>query len=404
VRNVAVGNLFPQSQGALGTYVRGQVPFNEIPPFNQAPGVSNEFNLFGTGFGALWEADFWGRYRRNIIARQSLLNASVENYRDALVMLVSDVARSYIQYRTFQQRLDYARRNVAIQKGTLDLAETRFRAGTATNLDVQQAESSLELTESTIPQLEIGLRQSANSVCVLLGMPVGDLSGMLEVHPIPHAPPEVAVGIPADLLRRRPDVRRAEREVAAQSEQIGIAQANLYPHIGIGGFMGYASTDLKDLFQSRSFTGFIFPTLQWNILNYGRILNDVRAKDATFRGKVLSYQQTVLRAGREVEDALVAFLKTQRQAWRLQKSTQAAQKAVDLVTEQYEGGIADFNRVYNTQTTLVTQQDLLAQARGNIALYLVAVYQALGGGWQSFGGPGQPPAPPSLAHHHGPHP
>src|SRR5581483_7614414 len=159
-------------------------------------------NLLATGFNASWEADFWGRYRRNIISRQAALDASVEGYRDSLVMLLAEVATNYVQYRTFQQRLDYADRNVKIQKGTLDLAETKFRVGTTTNLDVQQAKTSLAQTESTIPPLRIGLRQSANSLCVLMGMPVGDLSAILGAGTIPHAPPEVAVGVPADLLRR----------------------------------------------------------------------------------------------------------------------------------------------------------------------------------------------------------
>lgn len=388
-RNIAAGNLFPQTQNAMGAYVRGQTP-----GLSRALGMpTNELNLLVTGFNASWEADFWGRYRRNIISRQATLDASVEAYRDALVILLADVATSYVQYRTFQQRIDYAQRNVEIQKGTLQLAETRFRVGTTTNLDVQQAKTSLAQTESTIPPLTVGLRQAANSLCVLMGMPVNDLSAMLQVRPIPHAPPEAAVGIPADLLRRRPDVRQAERNVAAQSEQIGIAQANLYPHIAINGFMGYTANDVKNLFQSASFTGLIFPTFQWSILNYGRIVNNVRGQDANLRGKVLTYQQTVLRAGREVEDNLVAFLQTQVQARRLQESVQAAQRAVDLVVEQYQGGVVDFNRVYNTQTTLVTQQDVLAQARGNIALNLIGVYRALGGGWQSFAGPGQPCGP-----------
>jgi NodT family efflux transporter outer membrane factor (OMF) lipoprotein len=392
-RNIAAGNLFPQSQSALGTYVRGQGPFDRTLGL-----PTNEINLLATGFNASWEADFWGRYRRTIISRQATLDASVEGYRDSLVMLLAEVATNYIQYRTFQQRLDYAERNVKIQKGTLELAATKFRVGTTTNLDVQQAKTSLAQTESTIPPLRIGLRQAANSLCVLMGMPVGDLSAMLGAGKIPHALPEVAVGLPADLLRRRPDVRRAERDVAAQSEEIGIAQANLYPHIAINGFMGYTSRDVKDLFRSTSFTGLIFPTLQWNILNYGRIMNNIRAQDALLRGRVLTYQQTVLRAGREVEDGLVAFLQTQVQARRLQESVEAAQRAVDLVTEQYEGGITDFNRVYNTQTTLVTQQDQLAVARGNIAINLIAVYRALGGGWQNFAGPGQPCAPPKASH------
>ncbi|HEV3006627.1 MAG TPA: efflux transporter outer membrane subunit [Pirellulales bacterium] len=380
-RNIASGNLFPQSQSAIAAYVRGQVGKNFVLP------VPSELNLFATGFNASWEADFWGRYRRTIAASQATLDASVDGYRDALVMLLADVATNYVQYRTYQQRLEYARRNVDIQTSTLDLAQTRFDVGTTTELDVQQAKSNLAQTRSTIPPLEIGLRQAGNSLCILLGIPASDLSAMLEVKPIPTAPVELAIGIPADLLRRRPDVRRAERDVAAQSEQIGIATADFYPRLSINGVIGYTGNNLKDLFSSKGFTGVVFPTFQWNILNYGRILNNVRAQDANFRGKVLTYQQTVLRAGREVENGLVAFLQTQVQARRLEESAAAAQRSVELVTDQYQGGVTDFNRVYNTQATLVNAQDQLAVARGNIALNLIAVYKALGGGWQSFGPP-----------------
>src|SRR6185312_7594291 len=379
-RGIAAGNLFPQSQSAVGTYVRGNFGQNLGFP------LPRQFNLFADGFTASWEADFWGRYRRTILSSQATLEASVEGYRDALVMLLSDVATSYVQYRTFQQRLEYARRNVEIQRGTFDLAKAKFDAGATTELDVAQAKSSLAQTESTIPALEIGMRQSANSLCILMGLPARDLSEMLQVRPIPRAPVEAAVGIPADLLRRRPDVRQAERAIAAQSEQIGIALADLYPRLSINGFLGYAASDLKDLFASKSFTGVIFPTFQWNILNYGRIMNNVRAQDANLRGTVLTYQQTVLRAGREVEDSLVAFLQTQVQAKRLEESVAAAERSVQIVREQYQGGVTDFNRVYNAQSTLVAQQDQLASAQGAIALNLIAVYKALGGGWQCFGG------------------
>jgi NodT family efflux transporter outer membrane factor (OMF) lipoprotein len=395
-RNIAAGNLFPQSQSAIAAYARGNLGQN----FGGLP-FPNELNLFVTGFNASWEADFWGRYRRAITASQAKLDASVDGYRDALVMLLADVATSYVQYRTFQQRLAFAQKNVEIQEGTLELAETRFNVGTTTELDVQQARSNLAQTRSTIPPLEAGMRQAGNSLCILLGMPATDLSEMLETQPIPTAPVELAVGIPADLLRRRPDVRRAERDVAAQSEQIGIAKADLFPRLSINGFIGYTGDSVKDLLASKSFTGLVLPNFQWNILNYGRIVNNVRAQDANLQGKVLGYQQTVLRAGREVEDGLVQFLQTQIQAHRLEESVEAANRSVELVMEQYRGGITDFNRVFNTQATRVSQQDQLAVARGNIALNLIKVYKALGGGWQSFG---PPQRVSSAGHgHHGRH-
>ena len=213
-----------------------------------------------------------------------------------------------------------------------------------------------------------------------MGEPPYDLAHKLGAGPIPAAPPELAVGIPAELLRRRPDVRRAERMVAAQCEQIGIAESDFYPRFGLFGFVGSAG-NVGNMFGG--FTGLILPTVQWKILNYGRIRNNVRAQEAKFRQTVLEYRQTVLRANREVEDALVAFVRSREQAQRLQESVDAAQASVELVLAQYEAGLTDFNRVYNTESLLAQQQEQLASAQGAIALNLINVYQALGGGWQA---------------------
>ena len=223
------------------------------------PLPSSTFNVWGDGLNLSWEIDFWGRYRRSIEGEDADLNASVEGYGDTLVMLLSEVATSYVQMRTYEQRLAYARDNVIIQKRSLDLAETRFRNGRGTELDVRQARSSLAQTESTIPPLVTGRRQAANQLCTLLGMPVTNLSDQLPPGAIPNAAPEVAVGIPADLLRRRPDVRRAERQIAGEVRAVGVAEADLYPRISINGFVGFVADDFKDLFTSKSFTGLFFP-------------------------------------------------------------------------------------------------------------------------------------------------
>ena len=378
-RNISVGNLFPQSQSALGAYAHAQISKNLGGlPF---PSI---LNVWATGFNASWELDFWGRYRRAIESANANVDASVEGYSDALVLLLSDVATAYVQMRTYEQRLQYARNNVEIQQGSLRLAEQRFSNGVATELDVRQARSNLAQTEALIPPLQAGRRQSSNQLCILLGMPVSDLANHLPPGPIPRPPFEVAVGVPADLLRRRPDIRRAERQVAAQSAQIGVAEADLYPQFGINGFLGYAANDFKDLFEAKSLLGFIIPQFQWNVLNYGRITNNVRVQEARLQTTTLQYQQTVLRAGREVEDALVGFLQAQQQAARLEEGVREVARSVELVVIQFRGGVTDFNRVYNTQTQLVNQQDGLATSQGNIALNLIQAYRALGGGWQYF--------------------
>jgi NodT family efflux transporter outer membrane factor (OMF) lipoprotein len=377
-RGIAVGNLFPQTQQADSLYAHGQIGKDlglPIPP---------NFNLWADGFNASWELDFWGHFRRSIEAANANLGVANESYNDAIVLLLSEVATNYVRLRTFELRLKFARDNAEIQRKSTGIATARFEKGTTNLLDVLQAKSTLAQTESTIPPLEAGRRLASNQLCTLLGMPVTDLASRFGPAPIPNAPPQVAVGIPAELLRRRPDVRRAERQVAAQSPQIGIAEADFYPRIGVTGFIGYAATDLRTVFDAKSFTSFILPTLQWNVLNYGRIKNNVRAQTALLKSTSLQFQQTVLTSGREVEDALVQFIQAKQQARFLEESVADAKHAVELVLEQYEGGISDFNRVYTTQSQLVSQQDQLASARGNIALYLVQAYKALGGGWESF--------------------
>lgn len=383
-RNVAAGNLFPQTQDLIGDYAHAQISKNLTIFSNPQASLPNTVNVWATGFNASWELDFWGRLRRSVESSQADLNASVEGYHDALVTLVADVATSYVQIRTFQQRIAYARRNVEIQKGSLGLAEARLREGKSTSLDVKQARSILAQTEASIPPLVIGLRQANDRLCLLLGLPPRDLASCLEEASIPTAPAEVSAGIPAELLQRRPDVRRRLREVAAQSAQIGVAEADFYPQVGVTGFLGYAASDIRNLFAENSFTGLILPNFQWKILNYGRVSNNVRLQDARFQERVLQYQQTVLAAGREVEDALVGFLQYQLQARSLGVSVSEAEGSVQLVQAQYKAGLVDFNRVFTTQAQLVSQQDQLAIARGNIALSLIAVYRALGGGWQSF--------------------
>lgn len=376
-RAIAAGNLLPQSQEAFGDYQRRQTAERIGTP---APGQS--FSVWDAGFNLAWELDFWGRFRRAIEAADADLNASVENYDDVLVTLVADVATTYTEIRTLERRLEVAQANVEAQRGSLEIAEVRFRNGKTTEVDVQQAKANLARTESLILPLEISLRQASNRLCILCGIPPRDLREELGAAPIPAAPVDVAVGIPAELMRRRPDVRRAERELAAQSAQIGIATSELYPHIAITGSIGLEANQFADLFRSGAMSGSIGPSLRWNILNYGRILNNVRVQDARFQELAVTYQQSVLRANEEVENALVAFLRSQQQVKRLSESVDAAEKATRLTMTQYREGNADFNRVFDLQIFLTQQQDLQAQASGDVARNLIEVYRALGGGWQ----------------------
>ncbi len=377
-RNVAVGNLFPQSQTAVADYAHAQVSRNLTLP------LPRTVDIWATGLNASWELDFWGRYRRSVEAGNAEVDSSVEGYRDVLVMLLSEVATEYVQVRTFEQRLAFGRRNVEIQRGSLKLAEERFKRGVATELDERQARANLSQTESLLPALETGRRQASHRLAVLMGQPATDLARQFVPAGIPKAPAALAVGVPADLLRRRPDVRRAERELAAESARVGIAEADFYPRVTLNGFLGYAAKDLRDLIEPKSATGFIIPTVQWNILDYGRLVNNVRAEDARFRRAAFQYQQTVLTASQEVEDALAGFLQAQQQALHLRDDVLQLSRAVELSSDQFQGGLADFNRVFQTQTALVNAQDQLAVAEGEIDLNLIRAYRALGGGWECF--------------------
>ncbi|NQU21423.1 MAG: efflux transporter outer membrane subunit [Candidatus Nealsonbacteria bacterium] len=374
---IARGSQFPQIQQAYGDFARINTSGRTA---NTVP--ITDFDFWDAGFNASWELDFWGRFRRAIEAEDALLNAEIESYDNVLVVLQAEVAAAYIQYRTLQQRLDLAKKNVKIQQRTFDIADVRFRNGRVTELDPVLAKENLEATRSLIPDIESGIRQAGNAICVLLGVPPRDLTAELGDGPIPNPPAEILAGIPAELLRRRPDVRRAERLAAAQSAVIGVAESDLYPRIAITGFIGFESEDLTNLSDQASLAGSIGPGFQWNILNYGRIRNNVRANEAKFHQLVFDYQSTVLAASREVEDGIVSFLKERERAESFYESATQAQRAVDLSTTRWENG-GDFLAVVYTQEILTIRQDALAASRGAVAANVVSIYKALGGGWQT---------------------
>jgi len=382
---VARGYLWPQEQQAVGAFSRNQMSKEAypMPKFSQIPGFKMSYDDWVAGFNLAWELDFWGRFRRMIESAEANVQAQEEDYNAALVLLQAEVATTYIQLRELDERLELARKNVALQKDTLAIAKARFEQGVVSQLDVHQAQAILSNTESMIPMLEAMRRVAENRLCTLLGQPPQDLDPVLGPGgKIPDVPPEVVVGIPADLLRRRPDVRRAERLAAAQCARIGIAEAEFYPHIAITGQLAYQAENFSDLFGGRAFTGMIGPGFRWNILNYGRIRNSVLMEDARFRQAILGYQETVLRAAEEAEDMITAYLMEQRRLRALEQATEATAQASQLAVAQYQQGLIDFQRVIDSQRALVQQQDALAESRGKVALNLIGVYKALGGGWE----------------------
>jgi NodT family efflux transporter outer membrane factor (OMF) lipoprotein len=376
---ISVGDLFPQTQFSDGDFTNKGVSVNVA---NRQATPERWFGQWDYGFGLAWELDFWGRFRRAVEAADDELDASIEDYDDVLVTLLADVGTNYVQYRTFERRIELAQSSVKLFEKMLAVPAARYQGNDSNRAPVDVATANLAQARALIPQLEIGKREAQNRLCILLGMPPRDLEAELGKAPIPVAPVDVAVGIPADLLRRRPDVRRAERQAAAQSARIGIAESEFYPQIALNGTLGWSSEDLNNLFTKNSFRGTAGPSFQWNILNYGRLANNVDYQDAYFQELVTTYQQTVLRADSEVEDALVSFLKSQEQAKQLQVSSSAWRDGTSLMDAQYQGNLVDFTLVGYFQQNVLEQQDQAAQAEGNIALSLVQVYRALGGGWQ----------------------
>jgi NodT family efflux transporter outer membrane factor (OMF) lipoprotein len=380
--NKSIGNLFPQQQG-----ISGQANYSWLNSKN--PAVAADLVSDQILFSATWEIDFWGKYRRGIESNRATFLGSIAAYDDALVTLIADVAGSYVNIRTLEERLSVAAKNVETQKESLRIAKAQFTAGETSERDVQQATAQLAQTEAQIPELEQTLAQTKNGLAVLLGETPDETNRRLTNGPslIPTAPAEVAVGIPKDLLRRRPDVRAAGLAAASQSALIGVAKASMYPAFSLSGSFGGAgnnagNSSLADMFnwQSRAVNagaGLVFP-----VFNYGRLVNQVRVQDAQFQQAVLNYQNTVLQAQQEVEDGLAAFAGQQRVVTRLTEADAAARRSTDLAIIQYKGGQTDYTTVLSAEQEQLAVEDALASARGGVVQGIIAVYRALGGGWQ----------------------
>lgn len=377
VRGIAGGSLFPQGQVGFGSYDRVQTSRVNA---NNPPASS--FDQWTEGFNLSWELDFWGRYRRGIESADAALESSIEGYDNVLVLLLSDVATTYVQIRTLQTQLSLLRQNVESQRESLAIAEARLKGGLSDEVDVLQTRNNVEQTESLIPSTEAALRRANNALCILLGLPPRDLLVELGEGPIPMAPATIATGVPAELLLRRPDIRQAERIAAAQCAQIGIAESALYPRITINGTLQWQSEDLTDLFSAPSSGGAVGASYVWNIFNYGRIRNSIRQQEALFDQAVLNYKDAVIRAQRETEDAMVGFVKAQEQTDSLEEAVNDIKSLESVLLTKAQQGAIDFNRVFVVQAQATVQQDNLSVSRGNIALNLIRVYRALGGGWE----------------------
>ena len=402
--NATIGNLFPQQQGAagginyyrLGNASRAGPTLGEGPVANVVSQLLNDRN-FQVGpniatdrllFSSAWEIDFWGKFRREIQSQKAGWLASVAAYDDALVTLVGDVANAYVNLRTLQNRLAILNQSIAAQEHSLEIAETRYNAGETSELDPLQARTELSKTKAEAPELESGIVQAKNALAVLLGTTPAEIEHYVSgPERIPMAPARIAAGIPRDLLRRRPDVRLAGLQAAAQSPKIGVAVANMLPSFSLSGAFGssgsnIASSSLSDLFtwQSKVVTAggsFVVP-----ILNYGRLTNYVRIEDAAFQQAILNYQNTVLKAQAEVENGLSAFSSGRQTTAFLDEAVTTAGRSADLAVVRYEQGQNDYTVVLTAQQQQLTIDNAAVTSEGSTILALISVYRGLGGGWQ----------------------
>jgi NodT family efflux transporter outer membrane factor (OMF) lipoprotein len=386
---LAAGRQYPQIQELFASAMAVGLSENAANSF----GLDNEFWDFQVGFDVLWEVDIWKKYGRGVQAEAGRYFASAAAYDDALVSLTAEVARTYTAIRTLEVLLDQARRNAELQEEGLRIADSRFRNGATSELDVAQAATLFESTRATIPQLEAGLYQAQNALSTLLGMPTGSGEAILAGGTgIPSAPALVEVSMPAELLRRRPDIRNAALEAYAQSAQVGVATADLYPRFLLFGTIGTQTSDgagnasggasFSNLFGVGSWFYSIGPRLVWPIFNYGRTRNTIRIEDARLQQLLVEYQDTVLRAAQEVEDGLTGYLKSQEAEVFARNAAAQAGRAAEIAMVQYREGAVDYQRVLDADRVLLEEENAHAQALSAIATNLISLYKALGGGWE----------------------
>jgi NodT family efflux transporter outer membrane factor (OMF) lipoprotein len=345
--------------------------------------LERDSDLFQIGFDARWELDLFGGVRRAVEAAEADIDTALAEHQAVLVTLLGEVARNYLELRGAQAQLAITRDNLAAQQDTLDLSRIRFQAGLSSDLDVARAEAQVATTAAQIPTLERQTRQAIHRLGVLLGQGPGTLMAALSsTAPVPPPPPEVAVGLPAALLQRRSDIRRAERALAAATARIGVATADLYPRLALTGMLGLQSMQLSDLSQTASQFWAFGPSIRWPLFDAGRIRANIRVHDARQEQALIRYEQTVLTALEEVENALVAYRQEQVRQRSLAAAMAAHRRAVTLANELYTKGLSDFLTVLEAQRSLLAAESQLVQSNAALASHVVALYKALGGGWE----------------------
>jgi len=384
---IAVANFLP-TVDAAGSYARAETSHHQ-PVLGSLPIPANvpfENDVYQAGFDASWEIDVFGGTRRATEAARAGVAASEFGRRDTLLTLLGEVARNYVDVRGYQRRLAIANENIAAQSNALAITQDRFDKGLTSDLDVQQAGTLLATTKAEIPSLETSLQAAIHRLDVLLGLQPGAL--LAELSPVAHIPaalPEVPVGLPSDLMLRRPDVQRAERQLAAATANIGVAQADLFPKFFLTGAAGFESVSASDWFTGRSSFWSVGPTVQWRIFDAGRIRANIRVQNARQEQALASYEQTVLTAFEEVENGLVAYANEQIRRRSLAEAVASSQKSLDLANKLYANGLTDFLHVLDAERSLYQAQDALVQSERTVSANLVSLYKSLGGGWENAG-------------------
>jgi multidrug efflux system outer membrane protein len=386
-RGVAAAGLWP-TVNASATYQRSLSGGARGSGITTATGTRTTRNLdaidlFQDGLDAAWELDIFGGVRRNIEASQADLQAAVEDRRDVLVSLIGELGTGYINLRGFQQQIAIARKNLEAQEHTAEITQKRHEVGFASGLDVANAMAQVATTRSQIPVLESSARASIYSLSILLGSEPAALLKELDTEgPIPPTPPEVPVGLPSDLLRRRPDVRRAEAEIHAATARIGVATADLFPKFSLTGSFGYSGNTASSLTHWEHRFWAFGPGATWSVFDAGAIRWNIEIQNALQEQTLLTYQKTVLTALKDVEAALVAYVKEQEHRTILSEAVMNNRKAVDLSLKLYTAGRTDFLNVLNAQRSLYVSEDALVQSVRDVSGNLIALYKALGGGWE----------------------
>lgn len=379
---VVRGSQLPKLAGTSSFgHKRTSVNANQfiIPQSLQRP-----FDLYSFGFDSGWEVGLWGKYRNALAAADAEIAVSVEKLRDVKVTLLGDVAASYIAYRTLQQRLLIAQENLAIQGQTVQLVQARLRAGLVRDLDLAQAQSNYHTTAAQIPPLEEQMQITLNKLAVLLGHPPDQrLWNIIGRGPLPALPGDLGIGVPAELLRRRPDIRQAEFETLAAGARIGIARADLYPQLSLKGTLTLDSRQVNNWFTGSSIAYSFGPAVRWDVLNFGRLRANVRVQEQRYQQTLVRYQNAVLNALQEVENGVTSLHRQRQRVAELEKAVTATREAVRLSQASYQNGLVAFQSVLDSQRQLVTLQEQMAQSQGQVVLAAVQTYKAVGGGWKA---------------------